>query len=136
MLFVFKARRRAHSRAYVTEVATPKTGNRASKIGKLFLDDSLMPSPTVFPLVVVVDMAAVLTTAIATAVTLFGALDGSDGAADYGARRSPVAAADNPANDGATGRAPDRLSCNLTGFSVTGYDGQLSKHEAGRQGDG
>ncbi len=91
-----------------------------------------MPSPTVFPLVMVVDMA----TAIATAVTLFGAFDGTDGAADQDARRSPVTAADNTADDGATGRAPDRISCNLTGFSVTGDDCQLSKHEAGRQGDG
>ena len=40
MLFVFKARRRAHSRAYVTVAATP-TDDRASKIGKLFLDNPL-----------------------------------------------------------------------------------------------
>ena len=43
MLFVFKARRRAHSRVYVTEAATTKTDDRASKTGKLFLDDSLGP---------------------------------------------------------------------------------------------
>ncbi len=42
MLFVFKARRRAHSRAYVTGAVTQKTDDRASKIGKLFLDDSLV----------------------------------------------------------------------------------------------
>ena len=40
MLFVFKARRRAHSRAYVTVAATLKTDDRASKIGELFLDAS------------------------------------------------------------------------------------------------
>ncbi len=38
MSFVFKARRRAHSKAYVTVAATPKTDERASKIGKLYLD--------------------------------------------------------------------------------------------------
>ena len=38
MSFVFKARRRAHSRACVTVAATRKTGGRASRIGKLFLD--------------------------------------------------------------------------------------------------
>ena len=42
MSFVFKARRRAHSRAYVTVAATPKTDGRASRIGKLFLDGSLV----------------------------------------------------------------------------------------------
>ncbi len=42
MSFVFKARRRAHSKAYVTVAATPKTDDRASKIGKLYLDDSLV----------------------------------------------------------------------------------------------
>ena len=40
LLFVFKARRRAHSRAYVTLAATPKAGDRASKTGELFLDAS------------------------------------------------------------------------------------------------
>ena len=44
ILFVFKAQRRAHSRAYVTEAATPKTGKRASMIGKLFFDGPLAPS--------------------------------------------------------------------------------------------
>ncbi len=47
MSFVFKARRRAHSRAYVTVAATPKTEDRASKIGKLYLDDSLVPSSAI-----------------------------------------------------------------------------------------
>ncbi len=41
MSFVFKARRRAHSWAHVTVAATLKTDDRASQIGKLFLDDSL-----------------------------------------------------------------------------------------------
>jgi len=36
--FVFEAQRRAHSRAYVTEAATLKTDERASKIGELFID--------------------------------------------------------------------------------------------------
>ncbi len=43
MSFVFKAWRRAHSWNYVTVAATPKTEDRASKIGKSFLDDSLVP---------------------------------------------------------------------------------------------
>ncbi len=41
MWFVFKARRRAHGRAYVTVAVTQKRDERASRIGKLFLDDSL-----------------------------------------------------------------------------------------------
>ena len=40
MSFVFKARRRAHSRAYVTGAVTQKTDDRARKIGELFLDNS------------------------------------------------------------------------------------------------
>ena len=40
ILFVFKAQRRAHSRAYVTEAATPKMSKRTSEIGETFLDDS------------------------------------------------------------------------------------------------
>ena len=35
--FVFKARQRAHSRAYVTEAATRKTGEKASEMGRSFL---------------------------------------------------------------------------------------------------
>jgi hypothetical protein len=38
MMFVVKAQRRAHSRVYVTEAATPKTSNRASQIEKSFFD--------------------------------------------------------------------------------------------------
>ncbi len=41
ILFVFKAQRRAHSPAYVTEAATPKTDKRASKVGKVFFDGPL-----------------------------------------------------------------------------------------------
>ena len=41
ILFVFKAQRRAHSAAYVTGAATPKTSKRASQIGKSFFDGPL-----------------------------------------------------------------------------------------------
>ncbi len=40
-LFVFKARRRAHSWDYVTEAATLKTGKKAHKMGILFASKSL-----------------------------------------------------------------------------------------------
>ena len=40
-LFVFKAQRRAHSRDYVTEAATLKTGKKTSKMGILFASKSL-----------------------------------------------------------------------------------------------
>ncbi len=40
-LFVFKARRRAHSWDYVTEAATLKTGKKTSKMGILFASKSL-----------------------------------------------------------------------------------------------
>ena len=41
MLFISKARRRAHSRAYATEAPMPEMYNGASKIGNLFLDDPI-----------------------------------------------------------------------------------------------
>jgi hypothetical protein len=37
---VFKTQRREHCRAYVTEAATQKTGERASEMGELFFDGS------------------------------------------------------------------------------------------------
>jgi hypothetical protein len=40
-LFVFKAWRRAHSWDYVTEAATLKTGEKTSKMGRLFASKSL-----------------------------------------------------------------------------------------------
>ncbi len=40
-LFVFKARRRAHSWDYVTEAATPKTGKKTHKMGILFTSKPL-----------------------------------------------------------------------------------------------
>ncbi len=39
--FVFKARRRAHSRDSVTEAATLKTGKKTHKMGILFASKSL-----------------------------------------------------------------------------------------------
>ncbi len=45
-LFVFKARRRAHSWDYVTEAATPKAGKKTSKMGILFASKSLEKATT------------------------------------------------------------------------------------------
>ncbi len=42
-LFVFKARRRAHSWDTVTEAATLKTGKKTHKMGILFASKSLGP---------------------------------------------------------------------------------------------
>ena len=69
------------------------------------------------PFVVVVDTSA----AVATAVTLFGAFEGTKGIADQGTGRDPVTAADNTANEGATDRTSDRSLCDSTDISIIGY---------------